>query len=112
MTQDWQIGFRQAVADMLMTQGSFIDDGNYYGDGWSSRHTLPEPYGAGCQVKSVDVSEVEDDHFTSFAGTFDSDREVTVLVAKATCECGKFTGARFGWEGSLTDALHLLLNDR
>lgn len=112
MTQDWKPGFRRAVSDMLQNEGRFVARGYaYYGDGWSNRHTTPAPYGDGCTVKAVDASTARDESFASFAGTFSSDHETTVLVAKATCSCGQYTDADFGWEGSLTEALHTLLRD-
>ena len=112
MSQDWRIGFRQAVADMLRQKGDFVESGNYYyGNGWSSHHARPRPWGGGCEVESVDVSQIREESYTYFKGTFDSDGESVVFVAKATCRCGKFKGADFGWSGDLTEALQSLLGE-
>lgn len=107
MTEDWKIGFREAVADMLRTQGSFVSKNPFYG--WQSDHVNTSH--STCKLKSIDTSTVQDKAVSQFAGTFTGARDIVILVAKATCQCGEYTNAEFGWEGTLGDALSFLLRD-
>jgi len=121
---DWQEGYKQAVAEFLVKNGTFVrrdayyewldyeqqNETNDYDDwhtlyGWEDYHSKNVCLG----VVNVDLSSIRERTLSIFDGTFtDNKMEVGVEVL-ATCDCGKFENKWLRWTGSLGDILPQLL---
>lgn len=133
-TPDWREGYRQAVAEFLMREGMFVEDGNYpntdhwdrdpdpedyseYGTmyGWAdyTHHagmSYTKPPTPGCKAVSVDSTSMRERTLSMFTDTFHGNENVVGVEVRATCACGKYTNKWLRWEGSVGEILPALLS--
>lgn len=125
---DWIAGYQQAVARLLLEKGVFVDLNRYPRDDW----TMDEPdetdydesrvyYGwtgwaewrthaeSGCRIDSWDYSSLRERSILQFMGTFTDAKNEVGMEMRASCVCGEYTDRWVRWEGTLSEALEIIL---
>lgn len=106
---DWREGYRKALIDLILSEGNFMatDPGPY---GWWDRDadwTHRE------HPKFVHPdAEITEKYYSEFVGTFEANKEITLLVVSAvSCDCEQIIRRPYAYAATIGDVLSHLLKE-
>lgn len=114
MSEDWKVGYKQAVLKAFVWQAGAITDGSYYASGrmnYERTYELREHLTT-CTFDPEKMKLPVDSSWSEFMGTyFEGDTTRHGLDGYLTCQCGKYEDEHIRLQGTFGDLLQAILRE-
>lgn len=128
MAEEWEERYKEKLRELLRTKGSKVETSNHYawGEpdddvnvsayGWvdydAEYHIVGEHarYGGPCEWVVPEGAVAYEQTYSEFQDTFTENvQTVGINVKGCHCKCGKYTDVYLRWEGSIAEAVKIVM---
>jgi len=128
MAEEWEERYREKLRELLRTRGRKVQTSNYYDRAEADDDLNVSPYGwvdynaeyhilggytrhgGPCEWVVPEGAVAYERTYSEFQDTLsDNARVVGINVNGCHCKCGKYTDVYLRWEGSIADAVKIIM---